>query len=272
MIAAACRRCRAVAAFSSFPLYSIKAVASQASANRAAINAMVTSSYRPPVAYPWAAKLRRMSSTLSMRSSATTVAASSSAAEASTADGSTTESLLGIDWIRDCVAKVLNEGFDPAKVARGAAMAKLDGGKKKKKKKNKKKGGNDDDSTDAKRKEEPTMSEEERQRIIDAAIAAAKPFSAADAAVTAATKPEFGDYQCNAAMALAKKVGMSPRDCALKIVEGIKPLITDIMEEPEIAGPGFINFSFKEDYLAKAVKSMAEDAAAGGRLAVPPAA
>jgi hypothetical protein len=31
------------------------------------------------------------------------------------------------------------------------------------------------------------------------------------------------------------------RDCAAKIVEGIMPKLGDLMEEPEIAGPGFIN-------------------------------
>jgi arginyl-tRNA synthetase len=40
------------------------------------------------------------------------------------------------------------------------------------------------------------------------------------------------------------------------------------MEEPEIAGPGFINLRFKEDYLATAVSAMAKDAQ--GKLAVPP--
>ena len=65
---------------------------------------------------------------------------------------------------------------------------------------------------------------------------------------------------------LAKNVGMSPRDCAMKIVDGIRPLIEDIMEEPEIAGPGFINLRFKKEYLEKSVQNMAKDAE---RLAVP---
>ena len=116
------------------------------------------------------------------------------------------------------------------------------------------------------------MSEEEKQAILDAAAAAARPFGELDTAVTAATKAEFGDYQCNAAMALAKNVGMAPRDCAARIVEGLRPIIGQYMEEPEIAGPGFINLRFKEDYLARAVRSMSEDAGPGGRLAVPPVA
>lgn len=57
------------------------------------------------------------------------------------------------------------------------------------------------------------------------------------------------------------------RECAKKIVDGLMPKLGDIMEEPEIAGPGFINLRFKEDYLASAVGLMAKDA--NGRLGVP---
>ena len=32
--------------------------------------------------------------------------------------------------------------------------------------------------------------------------------------MTAATKKQFGDYQCNAALPLAKKLGKKPRDIA----------------------------------------------------------
>jgi arginyl-tRNA synthetase len=85
--------------------------------------------------------------------------------------------------------------------------------------------------------------------------------------VTSATKSEFGDYQVNAAMGLAKAVGMNPRECATKIVEHITPKIRDFMEEPEIAGPGFINLRFKQDYLTAAVQLMALDA--DGRLGLP---
>jgi arginyl-tRNA synthetase len=38
------------------------------------------------------------------------------------------------------------------------------------------------------------------------------------------------------------------------------------MEEPEIAGPGFINLRFKKEYLERSVESMAKDTE---RLAVP---
>ena len=38
------------------------------------------------------------------------------------------------------------------------------------------------------------------------------------------------------------------------------------MDEPEIAGPGFINLKFKKEYLAQSIQLMASDT---DRLAVP---
>ena len=62
--------------------------------------------------------------------------------------------------------------------------------------------------------------------------------------VTAATDTRFGDYQSNAAMALAKNLGMPPRELAANIIDLLE--VEDICKNPEIAGPGFINFRIKE--------------------------
>lgn len=59
--------------------------------------------------------------------------------------------------------------------------------------------------------------------------------------VTASTKPEFGDYQCNAAMSIAKTLKSKPRDVATKLCDELKATLGDAFEEPEIAGPGFLN-------------------------------
>ena len=171
--------------------------------------------------------------------------------------------LKSIDWVQNAVLGAMNELFDPAEVARGAALAKLN--KPKKKKKKKKKNAGSGDEADQK-EEEPAMSEEEKQVIADAAAADAKPFSIGDTMVTPATKADFGDYQVNAAMGLAKSVGMNPRECASKIVDKLLPTVGEFMEEPEIAGPGFINLRFKKEYLTSAVHGMAQDAR--GRLGI----
>src|SRR5713101_7028957 len=51
--------------------------------------------------------------------------------------------------------------------------------------------------------------------------------------------PRYGDYQANCAMPLAKVLGRKPRDVAQQIVERLS--LDDLLEPPEIAGPGFIN-------------------------------
>jgi arginyl-tRNA synthetase len=87
--------------------------------------------------------------------------------------------------------------------------------------------------------------------------------------VAAATKPEFGDYQCNAAMALSKALKSKPRDVAERLAEGLRPALAGAFDEPEIAGPGFINLRLRRDYLAGRVAAMLADEA---RLGIPPAA
>jgi len=57
--------------------------------------------------------------------------------------------------------------------------------------------------------------------------------------VSEATKPEFGDYQFNGAMALSKKLGKNPREIANEILENLD--FTGLLVKAEIAGPGFIN-------------------------------
>src|SRR5688572_30539544 len=72
-----------------------------------------------------------------------------------------------------------------------------------------------------------------------------------------AQNPDHGDYQANMAMPLAKALGKKPPEVAAEIV---RRLATDAMlEPPQVAGPGFINLRFKNDWLAKQVQLMAAD-------------
>ncbi len=68
---------------------------------------------------------------------------------------------------------------------------------------------------------------------------------------------KFGDYQANFAMPLGKKLGKSPREVAAEIVSKFD--YADFFEEPEIAGPGFINLRVKTDCLAELVQKEAHD-------------
>jgi len=51
---------------------------------------------------------------------------------------------------------------------------------------------------------------------------------------------QFGDYQSNIAMVLAKKLKTNPRELAGEIIDRME--VEDFCDPPEIAGPGFINF------------------------------
>ena len=79
-----------------------------------------------------------------------------------------------------------------------------------------------------------------------------------------AQNANFGDYQANMAMPLAKVLSGSPRDIAAKLLENLQ--WDDILEQPEIAGPGFINLRFRSDWLARQVQTALGDS----RLGVPP--
>lgn len=114
-------------------------------------------------------------------------------------------SLVTIEWVRDAVTNVLNDSFDYKEVAKNAALGKFQ-----KKKKKKKKKGNDDVAA-AVAEEKPPEPAVDLDAIAEEAISSAVPFTGADAMVTPATKDEFGDYQCNAAMGLSKNVKMQPR-------------------------------------------------------------
>ncbi|TAN37393.1 MAG: arginine--tRNA ligase [Verrucomicrobia bacterium] len=83
--------------------------------------------------------------------------------------------------------------------------------------------------------------------------------------VVATTDASFGDYQCNAAMSVAKLLKMKPRDVAQAIVDRAGCPVG--VERIEIAGPGFLNFHLSADWLARRLEAVQTDA----RLGVPAA-
>lgn len=67
--------------------------------------------------------------------------------------------------------------------------------------------------------------------------------------VVAAVREDFGDYQCNAAMGLARTLKMSPRDIAGQVIAQAE--LPESVEKVEIAGPGFINIVLKDAWVAQ---------------------
>ncbi|MEN0579293.1 arginine--tRNA ligase [Phytobacter palmae] len=69
--------------------------------------------------------------------------------------------------------------------------------------------------------------------------------------VRQSAKVQFGDYQANGVMAIAKKLGMAPRQLAEKVLTHLD--LSGIASKVEIAGPGFINIFLAPAFLADQV-------------------
>ena len=87
-------------------------------------------------------------------------------------------------------------------------------------------------------------------------------FADADPLLAPATRAEFGDYQCNVAMGLAKKVKSKPRDVATAIVEKLS--LDEVCEPVEIAGPGFLNLRLKKSFVQQQLRVMLDDSSRCG--------
>jgi arginyl-tRNA synthetase len=76
-----------------------------------------------------------------------------------------------------------------------------------------------------------------------------------------ASKPEFGHYQINGAMAAAKSLKLNPRELAEKIVSNLASLKTEgIAETIEVLGSGFINIFLSGSFLSqRALESLVDD-------------
>ncbi len=70
--------------------------------------------------------------------------------------------------------------------------------------------------------------------------------------VVPATDPRFGDYQCNDALKVAKKMGMKPRDAAQKVAEQMAGAL-----KVEVAGPGFLNLTVSNEWLKGRLSELA---------------
>ena len=115
------------------------------------------------------------------------------------------------------------------------------------------------------------MIEETLRQLVRDAIAKAGgdlglPEIPADVAIGIDTPRDkrFGDFSTNVALALAGRIGGQPRNVAQAIVAGI-PAGGILAAEPEVAGPGFINFRLRDDWLHDVLREAVERGDAYGR-------
>ncbi|MGR0280260.1 arginine--tRNA ligase [Marinomonas dokdonensis] len=91
------------------------------------------------------------------------------------------------------------------------------------------------------------------QRVQAAMVAAGAPETA-PAVVRQSAKVQFGDYQANGVMGVAKQLKTNPRELATKVLEHLD--LSDLAEKVEIAGPGFINIFLKDTWLGSEIKAL----------------
>ncbi|HCT3346268.1 TPA: arginine--tRNA ligase [Citrobacter koseri] len=99
------------------------------------------------------------------------------------------------------------------------------------------------------------------EKVSQAMIVAGAPANC-EPQVRQSAKVQFGDYQANGMMAVAKKLGMAPRQLAEQVLTHLN--LNGIASKVEIAGPGFINIFLDPAFLAEHV----QQALASERLGV----
>lgn len=100
-----------------------------------------------------------------------------------------------------------------------------------------------------------------RDAVASACADGTLPSDCMDAAIEIETprNKQFGDFATNVALALARTVGMSSREVAERLVAHM-PLEGTPVASAEIAGPGFINFRLRTDWLHDAMVAVEERA------------
>ncbi len=80
-------------------------------------------------------------------------------------------------------------------------------------------------------------------------------------------KASFGDYSTNAALLLAPRLGVPPREAAERLGAELRELVGEDLERFEVAGPGFVNLFLADRWLRRALAAMlqaGESYGAGG--------
>jgi arginyl-tRNA synthetase len=102
------------------------------------------------------------------------------------------------------------------------------------------------------------------QRVHDAIVASFGPdYGDADPLIRPSS---FADFQSNAALPLAKRLRRPPREVAAELAARLE--VADMCAGPEVSGPGFINLTLRDDWIAAQASQLLTDP----RLGLPPVA
>ena len=78
-----------------------------------------------------------------------------------------------------------------------------------------------------------------------------------NAEISSTNNEKFGDFQSNVSLSNSKKLKLNPRDISNKIINTKN--IPSFVEKIEIAGPGFINFTIKNDSISNNLEFLIKD-------------
>jgi arginyl-tRNA synthetase len=103
------------------------------------------------------------------------------------------------------------------------------------------------------------------QRVRRALAAAFGPEHADDDPVIRPS--QFADYQSNVALPLGKRLGRPPREVAAELARQLD--VTDVCLPPEVSGPGFINLTLRDEWIAAQATGLLADQRLGVAAADP---
>ena len=107
------------------------------------------------------------------------------------------------------------------------------------------------------------------QQVVDAVQAAFSRQITSEQAVIRPSSPERdADYQCNAAMPIAKQLGVPPQEVATSIARNLGA--DSFAEKVSVEGPGFINITLSRPWLERHVSQLAADPRLGVESAPAP--
>jgi arginyl-tRNA synthetase len=103
-------------------------------------------------------------------------------------------------------------------------------------------------------------------RVHDAIVASFGPeYGDADPLIRPSS---FADFQANVALPLGKRLRRPPREVAAELAARLD--VADVCTEPEVSGPGFINLTLRDDWIAAQATQMLGDARLGTEPAAQP--
>ena len=91
------------------------------------------------------------------------------------------------------------------------------------------------------------------EQRVSMALVSAGAEKGTSAVIKQSNKTEFGQYQANGVMAVAKILQMNPRALAGKVLATVE--LSDIADKVEIAGPGFLNIHLKPEWLSQQLEA-----------------